>query len=138
VTRAFLPKKIISTVCSSAQTLITLRKALLVFLFVVIHRHISFLVQLARLLLRHIELIIDFLAIIEQAPVTDLFKLPEDVPLSLELVHALLTHFLDGASGGLLLAPRLLFDRIERLPGLKSRTVEIVLRLLLLPLGHLH
>ena len=104
----------------------------------VINGQCGALVQISRLLMRQVELIIDFLAVREQAPLAHLLVLLVDVALRFKLVHALLTHFFDRAMGGFLFALLLLLNSLERLLGLQGRPVEILLVLPLLALGDLH
>ena len=130
--------EISSGVCCSPQTIISLHKPLSILLLMVVYGQCSALVQISRLLMRQVELIIDFLAVREQAPLTHILVLLVDVALSFELVHALLTDFLNRAMGCFLFPLLFLLDSFKCLFGLKSRPVEVLLVFSLLALSDIH
>ena len=94
--------------------------------------------QISRFLVRQVELIIDFLAVSKKASLAHLLMLLVIVALSFELVHALLTNFLDRAMGRFLFTLLFFLNRLERLLGLKSRSIEVLLVFSLLALSDLH
>lgn len=85
-----------------------------------IDSHISPFVQVSRLLLSQVELIVDFFAVIKKLSIRDVFILPVNVALSLELIHALLTNFFNCSISSFLLTLCIPFNRVKSFLGLKS------------------
>ena len=122
------------------EAFITDLESFLVLMAMIIYSQGDTTLDFTGLLHRHVELVIDFLALIKDTTLTDLFIPPVGTVLSLELVPALVLHLFNRANCRIVLALCFSLNYLKVFPSLDGGHIETVPEFLLAMIcrRHLH